>query len=109
MQTLLCGWKIGKSSNCNPPPAYLIDSAVQSGIGALLSQDRGEEESHRLKHELQSMVGWVSRNLQKAQHALTSCSGVCQLSTSSLELMGTLDPFLKALLDDRIQYILSLG
>lgn len=62
--------QIGESS-----PAYLTNPAVQQGIGSILVQDRGEEESHRLKHELEALVQWVTSNLQNVEHAITRCKG----------------------------------
>jgi hypothetical protein len=57
------------------PPAYLTNVLVQQGIGALLVQDRGEEESNRLRHELGVLVQWVSCNLQKVDAAISNCQG----------------------------------
>ncbi len=56
-------------------PPYLTNLEVQQGIGALLVQDRGEEESHRLRHELGALVQWISGNLQRVDWTLSNCTG----------------------------------
>lgn len=57
------------------PPGYMTDPSVQQGIGALLVQDRGEEESNRLGHELKTLVKWISQNLKKVEAAISFCKG----------------------------------
>jgi hypothetical protein len=57
------------------PLPYLTNVSVQQGIGALLVQDRGGEESNRLRHELEVLVQWVSLNLQKVDIAISNCQG----------------------------------
>jgi len=65
----------GQIEELPSPPPYLTDPSVQQGIGAVLAQDRGEEESHRLKHELASLINWITSNLNKTDAAMSSCKG----------------------------------
>jgi hypothetical protein len=57
------------------PEPYLTHEEVQRGIAATLAKDRAMEEIHRLKHELESMITWISTQLSSVETAINYCEG----------------------------------